>query len=144
MTLPEGDTANYRPVRLPPTDAAALATLVDLARDRALTPDGRAIVPEAEWREACIAGRRVSAAASEKGRGDVFRRAYSGLIEKGRIGAAGGFVWAIAAIVGDSSAIVASRNADGGGDSSDSALRAIAIARHGSQDVRADIEALLS
>jgi KaiC/GvpD/RAD55 family RecA-like ATPase len=116
VELAVGEPSAKRQDRLPPTEAAALAVLRDLqASDGDSQPDGRALVAEAAWRQACD-DRRVSTADSAKGRADVLRRAYARLRDRGLVQASGGSVWtpvagqefaAIVAIASDSSATIA-------------------------------------
>ena len=65
---------------VPRVAAAALAVLTDL-----LSASGSSRVPEAKWRQACVAGRTVSAAETEQDRARCFRRAYETLIERNLI-----------------------------------------------------------
>jgi hypothetical protein len=47
--------------------------------------DGRAAVPEAEWRKACVEGRKVSPSEVEDSRTKAFRRAAGELTRKGKV-----------------------------------------------------------
>jgi hypothetical protein len=70
------EAASLEPsARMSPSVAAALAVFNDLLGDREA-------VPENEWREACTAGRAVSAAESEDSRQKAFRRASQALIRR--------------------------------------------------------------
>lgn len=79
--------------KLTRTEAAALAVLTELTGTIGMkTPDGRVVVAESDWREACD-DCRISASDSAKNRADVMRRAFTGLLQRKRVQAGNNQVW---------------------------------------------------
>ena len=71
-------SAPDRKDHLTPSEKAAYEIFHDLL-------DGGKAVPEAEWREACVGGRKVSAADDADSRRRAYKRAVEGLVRKGKI-----------------------------------------------------------
>lgn len=78
--------AAKRKVRMPNSEAAALAILRDLPQP----------APEDVWRAACVDGRTVTGSKNPDSRSRITSRAIKNLCEKGIVAVSGGLAWVVA------------------------------------------------